>query len=502
MNHTPDKGISARSPIVGIFGHIDHGKSTLLDYIRKTNIVAREVGGITQHISAYEVAREGEGGAEKSITFLDTPGHEAFQAMRSRGAKIADIAVLVVSAEDGVKPQTIEALKAIIETKTPYVVAINKIDKPGANIEKTKQSLLEAGIYIEGYGGSIPAVPISAKTGDGVPALLDMILLLAELELLSGSRDVPASGFVVEASLDNKKGVIATLIIKNGSLKKGEFVLSGLSFAPVRIMENFLGETITEASFSSPVRIIGWTGVPQAGDQFETVSTKREAEEKIAEAREKSKITPSPASGATEGVVFIPVVIKADMLGSVEAIIHELKKIETDTVKIKIVSSGAGTITEQDVKSLSGIEGGMVLGFSVKIDASAQELASRQSVAIEMFDIIYKLSEKMTEVVSTRTPKVSVEEIRGTLKVLKLFSKTKDKQVIGGRVEGGVISLKDRLRIIRRDAEIGIGTIEELQMQKAKAREVSEGNECGLMVESKIEIAPGDKLEAFMVVIK
>lgn len=496
------KGIIPRPPVVGIFGHIDHGKSTLLDYIRKTNITEKEAGGITQHISAYEVTHKDEKGELRRITFIDTPGHAAFKAMRVRGARVADIAVLVVSAEDGVKPQTLEALSAILESKTPYIVAINKIDKPNANIERTKQNLLENGVYIEGYGGNIPAVAVSAKTGEGIPALLDMILLVADLENLTGDLKEKAEGVVIESSLDTKKGIVATLIIKKGTLSKGEFVVAGESFAPVRIIENFLGKPIDSATFSSPVRIIGWSSLPSAGESFRTSESKREAEETIRLASEKRKENRGTDVSPTEGVVYVPVVIKADVLGSVEAIEHELRKIETEKVKIKIVSEGAGAITENDVKLLTGVEGGIVLGFSVRADGRAVELAERQRVTIQTFDIIYKLTEWMALILLERTPKVEVEEERGSIRILKVFSKTKDKQVIGGKVESGVIALNDRVKIMRRDVEIGRGTIEELQLQKIKAREVEAGNECGLMVEAKVEIAPGDRLHSFILTIK
>lgn len=502
MENKNQKGISPRHPVVGIFGHIDHGKSTLLDYIRKTNVVEKEAGGITQHLSAYEVTHKIEGGENRKITFLDTPGHEAFKAMRGRGARAADVAVLVVSSEDGVKPQTLEALEAIKEAKIPFIVAINKIDKPQANVEKTKQSLAENSIFVEGYGGTTPFVPISAKTGEGVSTLLDLILLSADLESLSGNKDEKASGVVIESSLDTKKGISATLLIKNGTLRSGDFVISRESFAPVRIMENFLGEKIEEASFSSPVRVIGWSSTPKVGDEFKTCENKKEAEKLVSEYQKGGKILKTEDNLVSGESVVIPVVVKADVLGSVEALVHELKKCETESVKIKIVDSSPGSITEKDVKSLSGTEGGVILGFSVGIDSGSRDLAERQSVTIVTFDVIYKITEWFMEHVKERTPKVEVVELKGSLKVLKVFSKNKDKQVVGGKVENGSIILGSKVKILRRGSEIGRGEVEELQTQKIKAREVSEGNECGLLVDAKVEIAPGDKLEAFVLVVK
>ena len=503
MKKEENKGIIPRSPVVAVMGHIDHGKSTLLDYIRKSNLVEKETGGITQHISAYEVIHKDESGLDKKITFLDTPGHEAFKAMRTRGAVAADIAILVVSAEDGVKPQTLEAFSSITEAKIPYIVAINKIDKPGANIEKTIQSLLEVGIYIEGYGGQVPSVKVSAKTGEGVAQLLNMIILVSELESFMANMDEKASGMVVESNMDTKKGIVATLIIKNGTLKKGQFVATKDSFTPVRIMENFLGGNIDEATFSSPIRIIGWSVLPKAGDKFETYDSKSDAEEAIRASFGESKKTFGVSDfSAPDGAAIIPIVIKADVLGSVEAIMDEIKKIETEFVKIKVVGASAGQINENDVKLLSGTFGGVVVGFSVKADSRALELAERNALIIQTFDIIYKLTEWLSALIKERTPKTEVEEIHGALKVLKTFSRTKDKQVVGGKVQSGKIAVGDVIKIMRRDAEIGRGKMLGIQVQKQKSREAFEGSECGLEIESKMTIMENDTLQSFVLEVK
>ena len=501
MEKEQNKGIIPRPPVVAVMGHIDHGKSTLLDYIRKSNLVAKETGGITQHISAYEVIHKDENGINKKITFLDTPGHEAFKAMRSRGVVVADIAILVVSAEDGVKPQTIEAFLAINEAKIPYIVAINKIDKSEANIEKTIQTLLEAGIYVEGYGGQAPYIPISAKTGVGIPQLLNMIILIAELESFEANLKDSASGVVIESSMDSKKGIVATLIIKNGTIKKGQFIATGKSFAPVRIMENFLGENINEATFSSPVRIIGWNILPKAGDRFEVYKNKSEAEKATEDILNKKIFGVSDFS-APDGALVIPVVIKADALGSAEAVMDEIKKIETDFVKIKVVEASAGQINENDVKILSGTTGGLILGFSVKADSRALDLAERNGLVIKTFDVIYKLTEWLSEIIKEREPKTEVEESHGALKVLKTFSHIKDKQVIGGKVESGKIVVGDTIKIIRRDVEVGIGKVEGIQVQKLKSREVFEGSECGLEIKSKTTIERNDTLRSFVLEVK
>lgn len=493
----PELHNSERPPVVAIMGHIDHGKSTLLSYIRKSSKPLSEAGGITQHISAYEVEHTGED-KKHTITFLDTPGHEAFVGIRKRGASVADIAVLVVSAEDGVKPQTVEALNSIRESKTPFIVAINKIDKPEANIEKTKQSLAENEVYVEGYGGDIPVVSVSAKTGEGVPELLDMILLVSELEELTGDKNAKGSGIVIESNRDIQKGISATCIVKNGTLKKGMFVVSGVALAPIRIMENYLGKPLQEATFSSPIKIIGWDELPVVGDTFTAFDTREEAKEEIEkhvlgmenEKRDKSAVEDSVSAQS------IPIVVKADTGSSLEAVVSEIKKLNTEKMSVQIISSGIGTISENDIRLADGTKKGIVIGFNTKIDAPAKALAERNEIEVQTFDIIYKMSEWLAETLTERTPKVDVDESTGLAKILKIFSKTKDKQIIGARIENGKIALGTEVKIFRRDAEIGKGRVKELQQQKNKTSEVSAG-EFGALVEAKIEIAPGDKIESF-----
>ena len=488
-----------RPPIVVIMGHIDHGKSTLLDYIRKTNIVATEAGGITQHLSAYEVTHPGSDGTPKRITFLDTPGHEAFSQMRSRGARVADVAILVVSAEDGVKAQTKEALASIIAAKTPYIVAINKIDKPAANIDRTKNSLVENEIYIEGFGGDIPALPISAKTGQGVPELLDMVLLLADMQTLTADPGRPASGIVIEANVDPRKGISATLIIKNGTLKKGMFVIAEQSIAPVRAIETFMGTLVPEASFSSPIRITGWSGVPPVGASFDACENKKEAEQLVAAFGDPNRKENIPGIGlSSDGKTFVPVIIKTDVSGTLEAVEKELGKLDQEKIGVRIIHAGVGTITEGDIKNAQGTDPAIVLGFNVKTDTQARIMAERTNVRIELFDIIYKLTEWLGEEMAKRTPKETVIEVRGKAQLLRLFSATKQKQVIGGRVLEGSFDHGALVRIMRRETEIGTGKVLELQQQKVKADKVLEGNEFGAMIESKIELATGDILEALV----
>lgn len=511
----------SRPPVVVIMGHIDHGKSTLLDYIRKTNIVDCETGGITQCISAYEVIHhEGkqasyvaskDGG--KKITFLDTPGHEAFSKMRERGAEIADIAILVVSACEGVKVQTKEAWKTIVESKIPCIVAINKIDKADANVEKTKMELAENEIYLENYGGKIPFVEISAKIGTGVDELLSLILILSEMENLTGENKEDASGFVIEVNLDSRRGILATLIIKNGSIKKGMTVVVEDTMCSTRIIENFKGEMIDEASFSSPIRIVGFDKMPRVGAKFKTFQKKGDAEKYIENWQEENKKTPAlnakSIDNAGEEKKVIPIILKADVAGSIEAIEKEIAKINSSlgstTIKnaeFKIVAKGVGPISESDIKGVSSGNDVLVVGFNVKIDKSALEIAEKRGVTISFFDIIYKMTEWLEKQMEERRPKIETVETIGRAKIIRAFSRTKERQIIGGKVISGQINLNNIVKIMRREFEIGRGKIVNLEKNKTKTSEVAEGAEFGMMIESKIEIVSGDIIESFSIIQK
>lgn len=491
----------ARSPVVAIMGHIDHGKSTLLDYIRKTNIVAREAGGITQHISAYEVKHKNEKGKEETITFLDTPGHEAFSAMRERGAKIADIAILIVSAEDGVKPQTLEAWKAIKDSLTPCIVAINKIDKPNANIEKTKMNLVENEIYIEGYGGDVPFALISAKDGTGISELLSLISLVTEMENWQGNTEVKASGYVLEANVDKRRGIQATLIIKNGTLKLGDVVATGSTICPVKIMENFLGQVVKSASFPSPVRLVGFDALPAVGAPFQAFASKEEALAYTVENTKKQN-TSNSSENIDTGLKNIPLIIKADTSGSIEAIEKEIAKIKKEGARFLILQKNAGSISEGDITNIADPLNTLVVGFNVKSEARAIEIAENKGVALNTFNIIYKLTEWLSDELEKRRPRIETEQVTGQAKILKTFSQTKERQVVGGKVLEGKVSQGAKLKILRRDQEIGRGRIVELQANKTKVGSVEAGIEFGTMIESKTEIAPGDIVESIEVVMK
>lgn len=486
---------SARPPIVAVMGHIDHGKSSLLDYIRKTNVTAGEAGGITQHVSAYEAEHEHEG-TMRRITFLDTPGHEAFRALRARGAAAADIAILVVAADEGVKPQTMEALSAITDAGIPYVVAFTKMDKNGADVERAKSSLLENGIYLEGLGGDIPYAAVSSKTGDGVPELLDLVLLAADLAGLSADASLPASGFVLESTQDPRQGLTATLVIKNGTLETGSFVVAGSAHAPVRFIENFAGKRAKDAGPSSPARVSGFNELPVAGMPFVVVKNRKEAEAKAAESAKAS----APAMEAAEaGITLLPLVLKADVTGSIDGIRHELAKITHERAAIRILSAGVGAVTEGDVKSALAA-GGIVIAFSTPTESSARDLAERSGISIESFTIIYELAERVKELLITRAPKVNVDEVLGEARILKVFSETSSKKVVGASHMSGTLTVGGLVKIMRKGEEAGRGKIVNLQQARSDVSQVRVEGDFGMQVEAKAEIMGGDVITEFKTV--
>lgn len=517
------KNSISRPPVVVIMGHIDHGKSTLLDYIRKTNIVAGEAGGITQHVGTYQAEYVSSEGKKNLITFLDTPGHAAFSGIRERGAKVADIAILIVSAEDGVKPQTVEAYKDIVAGKIPYVVAITKIDKANANVDKAKQSLGENEVYVEGWGGDVPCVAISSVTGEGIPELLDMVMLVADMAGFKTDPSAPTTGVIIESTLDTRKGISATLLVKDGTLNIGTFVVADGAYAPVRFIENFNGDKIDFATASMPANILGWNIIPTCGAKFITVKTKKEAEKIVGEFESnRRRAMQSTISASTTQVsaqkntqtengdatispiITLPLIIKADVIGSLEGVKHEIAKISHEKVQPEIVAEGIGSINENDVKMVQGDHRIILLGFNAAPDKKASSLIERSPVPLNVksFSIIYELSAYVEEALTALIPKEFVEEMTGQAKILALFSKEKDRQVVGGKVLSGTISNNNEVRIMRRDTELCRGRVRELQSKKLRVTEVAEGFEFGMMVEAKLELAVGDKIEAVRTVEK
>jgi translation initiation factor IF-2 len=481
----------ARPPIIAVMGHIDHGKSSLLDYIRKANVVAGEAGGITQHVSAYIALHN-----DRAITFLDTPGHEAFKALRARGAAAADIAILVVAADEGVMPQTEDALRAIKDAGIPFIVAITKIDKNNADIERTKMSLLEHGIYLEGLGGDIAYMPISSKTGDGVPELLDLVLLATDIIEITADPEASAEGFVLESTQDPKRGASATLIIKDGSMETGSFVVAGNAYAPIRFIEDFRGARIERALPSEPVRISGFNVLPPSGALFTIVKNKKEAEALASEGNallcEKEF-----CAAAAEGITELPLVVKADVAGSVDAILHELSKITHERGALRIIASGVGNVSENDVKTALA-SGGIIVAFNVETDAIASELAMRSQVTILPFSIIYELSEKIAGFLKMRVPAMTVERELGVATVLKMFSSSGKKQVLGARFVSGIFAIGNQIKIVHGNGEISRGRITNLQQARADIKEIKTDGDFGVEIESRQNAVFGDKLIAFV----
>lgn len=484
---------TSRPPVIAVMGHIDHGKSSLLDYIRKANVVAGEAGGITQHVAAYIALHN-----DRPVTFLDTPGHEAFKALRTRGAAAADISILVVAADEGVMPQTLDALAAIKEARIPFIVAITKIDKNNADIEHTKTSLLEHEIFIEGMGGDIAYALVSSKTGEGIPELLDLVLLAADLSELTADANASATGFVLESTQDPRRGASATLIVKDGTLTIDGFVVAGDAFAPIRFIEDFRGKRIEHAGPSAPVRISGFTKLPAAGSLFSIAKNKKEAEAAvIANAKD---LTAAPERSAlAEGIVELPLIVKTDVAGSIDAIVHELAKITHERAVVRIIASGVGSVSESDVKTAIA-SGGTIIAFNVGTDAIARDLAERDAISILSFSIIYELSERVMKLLEEQVPAVATEKELGRAKVLKAFSSSAKKQVLGARYLSGALTTKDRIKLMRGDAELARGSILNLQQARSDIREIHTEGDFGIEIEAREAATFGDEIVAFTII--
>jgi len=486
-----------RSPIVVVMGHIDHGKTKILDWYRKTKLVEEESGGITQHIGAYEVLHQG-----KKITFIDTPGHEAFSKMRSRGAHVADIAVLVVAADEGVKPQTKEAIEIIKSNGMLFVVALNKIDKPEANAERVKQQLAELEILVESYGGKVPLVEISAKTGQNMDDLLEVLLLLADLEHLEFDAE-KTEGVVIESHRDAKRGVTSTLLLRNGTLRQGDILAIGKLVEVAKILEDFRGVAIESAEASAPIRLTGLSGFPEVGDPFLRFATKKEAENYIknmtVEVAEKSQTI--KLSGGSDRPIF-NIILKTDVAGSREVLEELLKKMENESIGISILKSEVGAINESDLKLALATKLVTVVGFKVKIDASARELAERANIHIVQGDIIYEVIDAIKRLAEVLIPPYVTRLDLGKAKILKVFKKEGQKQIVGGRVDEGMIKKGAKIELKRFKESIGKGSIMELRQEKQEVQEVRKGQEFGILAEMKMGIEEGDVIEIFEEEIK
>ena len=501
-DQNPDD-LKPRAPVVTIMGHVDHGKTSLLDAIREANVVSGEAGGITQHIGAYQVERDGH-----NITFLDTPGHEAFTAMRARGAQATDIAILVVAADDGVMPQTIESIKHAKAAEVPIIVAINKMDKPEADPNRVRNELLQHEVFVETMGGEILDVEVSAMQKKNLDGLLDAIVLQSEILELKANPEGRAQGIVVEAKLDKGRGSVATVLIQNGELAVGDIVVAGSQWAKVRALINDKGEQIKQAGPSTPVEILGFTGVPDAGDLFGAVEHEAKARE-ITEYRQRAKREKSAAGGVTsleqmmtqlktEDQAKIPVVIKGDVQGSVEAIVGALEKLGTDEVSAQVLLAGAGGITESDV-TLAAASGAIVIGFNVRANKQAREAATREGVEIRYYNIIYDLVDDVKAAMSGLLSPEVRETFIGNAEILEVFNITKVGRVAGCKVVDGMVERGAGVRLIRDDVVIHEGKLSTLKRFKDEVKEVQAGQECGMAFEKYEDMRAGDVIECYRV---
>jgi translation initiation factor IF-2 len=491
-----DKDLKDRPPVIVVMGHVDHGKTKLLDSIRNTNVIAGEAGGITQHIGAYQITRK-----NRVITFIDTPGHEAFTAMRSRGAKVADIAILVVAADDGVKPQTIEALRIIEAAKIPYLVAMNKIDKPTADINRTKQELAtQLNINPEDWGGKIICAPISAKDGTGIEELLDMVLLLADTESksLKANPDAAAAGTVVESNVDKGAGPVATILVQNGTLHVGDqLCFNEVIYGKVKSLKNYKGEEVKEAGPSTPVKILGLKISPAVGDILNVGEGEKVKTKKIKSSSQAADVLPANSDDNPEDKTpKVNILIKTDFLGSAEAIEESLLKLNNEKVKVRIISKGLGYITEGDVKRAEDT-GAKILGFNVRMSPAIETLVREKKVTIKIFSIIYDLIKFVKEEMQLLVkPEINRVEL-GRLKVLAVFRTENNSQIVGGKVLDGVIKNNSLIEVRRGDNFIVAGRLTRLQSGKQDVEMVNKDEEAGLKYEGKPLIAVDDILQIY-----
>lgn len=498
-----EEELVTRPPVVTIMGHVDHGKTSLLDYIRKAKVAAGEAGGITQHIGAY-IAKVGD----RQITFLDTPGHEAFTAMRARGTQATDIAILVVAADDGVMPQTIESINHAKAAKCPIIVAINKIDKPGADPDAVKQELTRYELVPEEWGGDTIMVNVSAKTGEGIDDLLENVLLLADMLELKANPNRKARGVIIEAKLDHSRGAVATALVQNGTLHVGDMVVAGNAYGRIRAMVSSRGERVKHATPSTPVEIIGFGGVPEAGDEFMAVADEKLARQVVEERAAKARASMVKNSSAStledlyskleQGEVKdLNIIIKADVQGSVEAVKQSLEKLSNAEVRVRTIHSGVGAITENDVM-LAGIDGAIIIGFNVRPDAKAREAANRDGIDIRYYRVIYQAIEDMEKAMKGLLSPEFRENVIGHAEVRNVFKITGVGIVAGSYVTDGKLQRNAQVRLLRDNVVVYEGKLSSLQRFKDAVKEVADGYECGVCLENYTDIKEGDVIECFV----
>ncbi len=496
-----DDGTVVIPPVVTIMGHVDHGKTSLLDTIRKTKVAAGEAGGITQHIGAYQVEVNG-----KKITFLDTPGHEAFTAMRARGAQVTHIVIIVVAADDGVMPQTREAISHAQAAQVPIIIALNKIDKANANPDRVKQQLAEMGVVIEEYGGDIICVPVSARKGDGIDELLDYILLVAEIQDIKANPNRLATGVIIEARLEKNSGPTATVLVQQGTLKMGDNILVGAIAGKVRAMFNDRGKRIQKAPPSTPVSIIGLPEVPQAGDQLEVTADEKTAKQRAQLEAEKRKNESTPLGQVSLDTLYtqmqegkvkeLNIVLKCDVQGSAEALKNALSKLSEENIKVRLIHEGIGNISETDVH-LAAASDAVVIGFNVKADGAAQRQAQKEGVDIRYYNVIYKLTDEIQAALTGMLEPTYHEVVEGHAEVVQTFKAGKTTVIAGCRVTDGKLTRSSQARVMRKDEKIHEGKIESIRRGKDDVREVATGYECGIVLEDFTAFEAGDIIEAF-----
>ncbi|TSC52890.1 MAG: translation initiation factor IF-2 [Parcubacteria group bacterium LiPW_72] len=492
VSHKETLKLELRPPVVAVMGHVDHGKTTLLDYIRKTNVAGGEAGGITQSIGAYQIQYK-----KHRITFIDTPGHEAFQSMRARGARLTDLAILVVAADDGVKPQTKEAITHIRSAKIPMIVVINKMDKQDARVDKVKQELAQEGAQIEEWGGNVPLVEISAKTGQGVEELLETIIVVAEMEELKAPLSGPALGTIIESHLSPRQGPEASVLVQSGTFKIGDIITAASAQGKIKRMEDYRGQIIQKAGPSEPVKIVGFKEVPEVGSIVQNGEESLNNREKFTP-QEKKILTLINQKASNPKIKKLNLVIKAGSQGSKEAILENLARVQSSEVAPYIIQEGVGNITESDVLK-SHITNAKLIGFEVKTTTVAKKLARQLELKINIYEIIYELIDAVKEgLEEILEPEEEIMEL-GKLEILAIFHTEKGKMIVGGKVTQGTIQRESRIRVQRKGQIIGEGTIVELQSSKQKVKEVKNGQECGIKFLGDVKIEIGDILEFYKI---
>lgn len=497
-----DKAVT-RPPVVAVMGHVDHGKTSLLDAIRGKNVANQEAGGITQHISAYQVTHN-----DRTITFLDTPGHEAFAALREHGAQLTDVVIIVVAADDGIKPQTVEAIRFAEKAGVKIIVAINKIDKPDADLNKVKQQLSEHNLLIEEWGGETVIVPVSAKTKKGIPELLDMVLLVADVEELKADTNVPARGLIIEAHMEQGRGPLGVALIDAGTLKKGQFVVTNTTYAKVRNLSDSSGEPIMHAGPSTPVIISGFKSMPEFGEEFVVVENEKEAKKRVEESA-RAQTTESKSGVTTSSELIrkinrnvatqeLPVLVKADVKGSLTSVIDSLKTLDTEEVAIRIVGSGVGDVNVNDIH-MAQTSGAIIYGFNVNIPVAVKQQISRDKIPVRLYKIIYELIEDARNELSRLLAPETVETNLGRLLVKGIFKTTKTELICGGEVTKGKLSLPALARISRDGKDLGEVTVTALKKGPQDVKEVFENEMCGvqLATTSRLDIQEGDRIDFF-----